>query len=231
MTKGKSYNRIVVLTTLSVYLGLVLVGATPQVLAYAATSRSFDLKTEIELKEDLDNKPENEEAENSPKEDFPILFARLLNEIKENIAAEKVSLPLPNVFSYYGEKTQTTSGSGWGTGGQSYNSFNRLIENAIYQDFLPKPFELADYIRDYKNAKAAIVITDKDFLLKLTFSKEKSDQFAEFLNNEFSSSAKTASDNLLKQLYENTKATFENNQVFIVTRLPRGSIDSLLAKN
>jgi hypothetical protein len=29
-------------------------------------------------------------------------------------------------------------------------------------------------------------------------------------------------------VYENTSVTFENNQVFIVTRLPRGSIDSLL---
>ncbi|HEX9960497.1 MAG TPA: hypothetical protein VGB00_06170, partial [Pyrinomonadaceae bacterium] len=29
----------------------------------------------------------------------------------------------------------------------------------------------------------------------------------------------------------NTEVRSENNQVFIVTRLPRGSIDSLLAKN
>jgi hypothetical protein len=33
-----------------------------------------------------------------------------------------------------------------------------------------------------------------------------------------------------KVILENTKITFENNQVFIVTRLPRGSIDSLLAQ-
>ena len=31
-----------------------------------------------------------------------------------------------------------------------------------------------------------------------------------------------------KIIYENTKVTSENNQVFIVTRLPRGSLDELL---
>jgi hypothetical protein len=51
----KNYNSIVFLT---VYFGLVLVGATPQVLAQAAMTRQFDIKTEIEFKDDLDKKPD-----------------------------------------------------------------------------------------------------------------------------------------------------------------------------
>ncbi|HVE55667.1 MAG TPA: hypothetical protein VNB22_02500, partial [Pyrinomonadaceae bacterium] len=35
---------------------------------------------------------------------------------------------------------------------------------------------------------------------------------------------------LLKFRFDNTEITFRNNQVFIVTRLPRASIDSLLAQ-
>jgi len=40
-----------------VYLGLVLVGATPQVLAQAAMTRQFNVKDEVEFKEDLDENP------------------------------------------------------------------------------------------------------------------------------------------------------------------------------
>lgn len=49
MSNRRNYNSIVFLT---VYLGLVLVGGSPQILAQAATPRLFDIKTEIEFKED-----------------------------------------------------------------------------------------------------------------------------------------------------------------------------------
>lgn len=59
MTTRKNQNSILVLATLGVYLGLVLVGATPQVLAQAAMTRQFDVKDEIEVKDDLDKKPDD----------------------------------------------------------------------------------------------------------------------------------------------------------------------------
>src|SRR6476620_5894347 len=58
--KPKNQNSILVLATLGVYLGLVLVGATPQVLAQAAMTRQFNVKDEVEFAEDLDNKPPEE---------------------------------------------------------------------------------------------------------------------------------------------------------------------------
>ena len=58
LNKGKNQNSILVLATLGVYLGLVLAGATPQVLAQAAMTRQFDVKDEVEFKDDLDNKPD-----------------------------------------------------------------------------------------------------------------------------------------------------------------------------
>jgi hypothetical protein len=63
LSNGKNHNSILFLTTLGVYLGLVLVGATPQVLAQAAMTRQFDVKDEIEVKDDLDKKPDNPFAE------------------------------------------------------------------------------------------------------------------------------------------------------------------------
>jgi hypothetical protein len=58
LSNRKNQNSIIVLATLGVYLGLVLAGATPQVLAQAAMTRQFDIKDEIEFKDDLDNKPD-----------------------------------------------------------------------------------------------------------------------------------------------------------------------------
>lgn len=58
MSKPKNQNSILVLATLGVYLGLVLVGATPQVLAQAAMTRQFNVKDEVEVKDDLDKKPD-----------------------------------------------------------------------------------------------------------------------------------------------------------------------------
>ncbi len=58
--KNQNYNSIIFLTTLSVYLGLVLVSGTPQVFAYAATTKNFEIQHEIEFKDDLDNKPESD---------------------------------------------------------------------------------------------------------------------------------------------------------------------------
>ena len=61
MSDKKKYNSIVFLTTLSVYLGLVLVGgAGSPVLAQAALTRNFDIQEEIEYKDDLDKKPDDE---------------------------------------------------------------------------------------------------------------------------------------------------------------------------
>ena len=62
MTK-KTNNSILFLTTLGVYLGLVLVGgAAPQVFAHSALTRNFELQDEIEVSDDLEKKPDNEAA-------------------------------------------------------------------------------------------------------------------------------------------------------------------------
>jgi hypothetical protein len=66
--------------------------------------------------------------------------------------------------------------------------------------------------------------------LKISFTKSNAEQFADFLNREFSFYF-SVENTLTKELYENAKVTSENNQVFIVTRLPRGSLDELLKQD
>ena len=62
MTSRGNNNSFIILTTLGVYLGLLLVGgAAPQVLAHSAMTRNFEIADEIEVKDDLDNKPDSVE--------------------------------------------------------------------------------------------------------------------------------------------------------------------------
>ena len=63
MKNTRNNNSVLILATLGVYLGLVLVGATPQVLAQAAMTRQFNVKDEIEFKEDLEKKPDRAVAD------------------------------------------------------------------------------------------------------------------------------------------------------------------------
>jgi len=61
MSKQTRYNQILFLTTLSVYMGLVLMGGASPALAQAAMAKGFELKTELEAKDDLDKKPNDKE--------------------------------------------------------------------------------------------------------------------------------------------------------------------------
>lgn len=232
MSNKNKHNSIVFLTTLC--LGLMFVGAAPQVLTFAALTRNFDVQNEVEVKDDLDNKPDGEEVESFAKDDFPALFAQLLVEIKKEVKSGNVSLPLQADFYVDGEfhKSEFSDGGAGGGGiGSTVSNQNLslLIQNAVNQKFQPKAFESADC--DNQKSKVVTIrieASDKDLSLKLSFGKSKAEQFAEFLDQDFSSSAALIKDALTKEIYENTKATSENNQVFIVTRLPRGSLDELL---
>ncbi len=223
MTSGKNYNSIVFLTTLSVYLGLVLVGGTPPVLAHAAMTRQFDIQNEIEVKDDLDKKPDDE--------DFPTLFVQFLNDIKESGKIGKIALPIQTNFRFeanffYGEMDR---GAGFGVD-SSADKYLAAIVYSFEQKLEPKAYKLADYPRFLaKDIKFNLQATDANLSLKITFGKYQAEQFAEFLNKKFAVSAISVKKVLLKQVYENTKATSENNEVFIVIRLPRGSLDAFLA--
>lgn len=64
MSSKKGQNSILLLTTLGVYLGLLMAGATPGVIAQqAALTRNFELSEEFEAKDDLDKDPQDAAAE------------------------------------------------------------------------------------------------------------------------------------------------------------------------
>ncbi len=75
----------------------------PSVLSQAALTRNFDIQEEIEVKDDLDNKPGNEEIESFSNDDFLALFVQLLHEIREEVGNGKISLPIQIEFIVDGE--------------------------------------------------------------------------------------------------------------------------------
>ena len=227
MNNRNKNNSIVFFTTLSVYLGLVLVGgATPNVLAQAALTRNFDVQEEIEVKDDLDNKPGDKEAK-----DFPAIFAQLLSEIKEAVKNGQISLPIQTDFIINAQyrMSKMCSGTRAGTDISDLN-LSGFIVDAVNKKFESKINRIADF-EDGKSEKSGnlrLEANRTDLTLKTSFTKLNAEQFAEFLNQEFSSVTISLGNTFTEEIYENTKATFEDNQVFIVTRLPRGSLDEFL---
>lgn len=229
---GKNKNsRIVFLTTLSVYLGLVLVGA-PTVLAQAATTKNFDVQTEIEIKDDLDNKPDDEK---SSEKDLPSLFIELLNELRQAVKDGKVALPLPAEFGAAGDFEIVASGIGSG-GAVGANVTDRQLEEilrgAVGTRFYRKAAALGDFGKDgYKSVRIHLSADVDDLTLRVSFTKNKAERFAKVASREFSVIAASVKHKTVKQVYENTEVIVQNNQVSIVTRLPRGSLDALFKQD
>lgn len=238
MSRSKNYNRIVFLTTLSVYLGLILVGGTAPVLAHSALTKSFDIHNEIETKDDLDNKPDDESAEIFTA-DFPKLLSEFISEIKTDSDTGRIKNPLPDIFGSQGFITLYDDSSGASSGYESNDTLGDISNNFIGSKILNATIRTADFKDSYKEnnfvgstkeAKAKIEVDKSNLVLEISFSKLKPEIFAAFLNAKYASLSKETEDRKLKKFYENTKVSSENNQVFIVTHLPRAALDEFLAR-
>lgn len=226
MSNRKNYNSIFFLT---VYLGLVLVGATPQVLAQAAMTRQFDIKSEIVIGDDLDKKPDED-----------LFLSSVVNLVKE---LDKISqkgefdwnvkdeLQIEDLSICEGEKYP------------SYLSFGSITEEAdkVIKEFAVELARKAFSERCDHNSESLdsqkldfdFALNNRDLIIKTKISGDYDIplKVKSFVNNltanlsRIKASKKATSE---KVVAENTKILTENDQVFIVTRLPRGSIDAVL---
>ncbi len=192
MTNRKNYNSILFLT---VYLGLVLVGATPQVLAHAATNSFFDIQAEWEVKDDLDNKPDDSCAELKSKTDAQ----------NNQFIADYLKLVSAALGKYPSHTTIEISG---GVEDKDFPSLEKDLSINFFQLKANKDGLLSKLNfnsgSEFRKTTSFVLAFDQS----LKFQLCKSENFPE------------------KIIFENTKITSQNNQIFIVTRLPRGSIDS-----
>ncbi len=235
MSAGKKYNRIVFLTTLSVYLGLVLVGGTAPVLAHSALTKNFDIHNEIEVKDDLDNKPENESCGNLSIADVIKLLAKYDFNLK------------PIEFSYQldFQKDQPTQLHFYRTKGEK-SLIDSLSKNVLCDinklNLLEKEnpsssvrifFSLGSIntLYSYKANKEGISAEISFKFPNIEHAKSfaaleqaKAERNRKLQNKDLADAA------VLSAIYNNTFIRNENNQVFIVTHLPRAAIDEFLAE-
>lgn len=218
MTTRKNYNSVIFLTTLSVYLGLVLVGATPQI--SAQTLRKTDEANKISVL--------------VPGEG--LIFTFDLNPlIKLSRLSANESLPVKISGKLFDSQQKFTDWKITETGGsQPFVNFLRkeffapatgnIPSDSLITKLFPKEIS-----QSVEVSKDAVAITRN-----LTFDAVKNAvEMAEIYRRmiEYAKSP-AAKKEVAGNLYlTNTEVRVENNQVFIVTRLPRGSLDALLAKD
>ena len=237
MSNRKNYNSIVFLTTLGVYLGLVLAGgATPTVLAQAALTRDFDIKNEVVLEDDLDKKPDEDLFVGS--------IANLVRELDNLSQKKQFDWNTKETFQIEGlgfcESDDSPSFLGSGSINPQVDGFLEKTAIEIARKLYKQKVSLGfwniyshgsdyDFVFDNGNLEIKIKVRNANSIV----TKNEKDVFPFFNGlNEYLTrinSSKQAAK--YKVVAENTKVTTENNQVFIVTRLPRASIDDLLAKN
>lgn len=245
MSESKNYNRMVFLTTLSVYLGLVLVGATPPVMAHAALTQRIEIQNEIESDDDLDKKPEGDEIKLSgPTGGYFDDLQDLIEDLQQLHRIEKFDLD----FDSFHVKQSEAFLCGLKTVRHAVTTSNidklnnkwlvpAITDAAVrFEDYAFLGDCLPDDNFDKKDAVGSELEISYDrtaFEFKLSIKKE-SPQKARLLSEKFYQARRTyeldEEEIIIKKIYDNTNFTFENNQVFIVTRLPRASIDALLAE-
>lgn len=232
MTNRKNQNSILFLTTLGVYLGLVLVGATPQVLAQAATAKQFSVKDEIKRRDELDNKPDNCRTPDLEK----IRELNALYPWYNDISIIQYSYLVERFLDAYANVDAFSVG--WKSVGDLkpdrtvVRTTNLIISESAIGDF-------EYHILDLGNG-----LPGKSFSFAAT--KDASGHLLSFESRDFSYDTP-----LVRYLYgsaldlyrcsdwlggdetilRHTEIKVEGTSLIITTRLPRGSLDSLLASD
>lgn len=241
---GRKNNSILFLTTLGVYFGLILVGgAAPQVFAHGALTRSFELQDEIEINDDLDKKPDNETATLSLSiktylEDVEY-FLGALRRLRENgkfdfsndafevtqstllpcVAANNVGSYTANTFDLKNEQLRP-----------SLERFSKLLTDGYsLADCLPqsrfdgKEATSSRFTFKYDAAGLAVHVSVQKA------SPEIAKKLSGDLVTEFAKFTPTSGELARRKIFENTSFKSKNDQVSVVTRLPRADLDPLLA--
>ncbi len=250
MSIHKTQNPILVIATLGVYFGLILAGATPQVLANAAMTRQFDVNDEIEVKDDLDKKPDDCSDGMSEQAKQLLNLSVLSRGVIGYVTDIQQLVRIGKLGRNEGIKLSFKKKSFGGIGEVSYErtSQNRWFELAASENLnaitdLLCPWSGCKYYRydpdsdkDASITNVLFTLDGQDLVIKITTEQKDSadaGKLASIYQETFKIGGCSDDYATLEEqtVYKNTKVSSSNNQVLIVTRLPRGSLDSLLATN
>lgn len=236
---------MLVLATLGVYIGLVLVGAAPQVLANAAMTRQFNVKDEIEFNDELDNQPDNERSPVSTSvqvyledvEYFLAGLARLNARGSFDLAkdtfdvAQTTMLPCVdgNMAGRY-TPIRFDSSSEKSRSALEYFSRGMTYGYSLGDCLVNGEFSGVTAVDSRFNFK----LDDNDFLVNVAVKKgspQSAIEMQRLLESTLKRFAAADTVSLRQKIVENTSFQVQNDQVFIVTRLPRAGLETLLGKS
>ena len=245
MSSRKTQNSILFVTTLGVYLGLLVVGgAAPQVFAHSATTRHFEITDEFEIKDDLDKNPDDERSPvNVSIENYledVELFISSLQELRKRGLFD----PAGGTFEV-GQSTQLPCVTANKIGSYTVAAFATNSEPARktlewFSKRLTDGYSLGDCLpndrygsKETHDSKFKLKLDRDQFSVEVVVRKASTREagiLASDLQNTFRK-VKIASANVARlRIYESTSFRAENDQVFVITRLPRADLESLLSK-
>ncbi len=223
----------------------MLVGATPQVLAQAATAKQFNVKDEVEVKDDLDKNPKSvdeldQDAEVVKNLKVAEAIANFISDLRKLKRIGKLSANEDSIFSHkiwnedY-DSIQSTSINSDISNPWLRTAVDQLISSAENGSVSSISDRIADCDKKpCREWRVEVVTKANDFSFAFVFKKispEAARLAAERFAEVYVGKRVALKNSINLPVYENTKVTSENNQVLIVTRLPRAGLDSLLAKD
>jgi hypothetical protein len=233
------------LTTLGVYLGLLVVGgAAPQALAHSATTRNFEITDEIEVKDDLDNKPDDERTP------VHMSLGNYFHDLEDFIGAlrgfqqRKMFDPSRDTF-LVGQSNQLPCVAANRVGSYTVKEFatsHAAIRKSL--EWLSKQltdgYSLGDCVpndrlgsKETHNSNFQFELDDEAFKVEVSVKKSSAES-AKLLVTDLQNThkkTKAVSPSLVRaRLYQTTTFRAENDQVFVLTRLPRADLVSLFAE-
>jgi hypothetical protein len=242
MGRTGNKNSIIVLATLGVYLGLILCGATPQVLASAAMTRQFDVKDEIDLTDEFDSIPDDERSPVSTSvgvyvedlEHFLSTLSRLRSQGEFDPAVDTFSVAqntlLPclrsNKIGRYTPIRFIASSE------SSRPALEFLSREMVYGYSLGDCLENSEF-GDVTavDSRFSVELDSKAFSVTVTV-KKGSPREASDLVRDLESSRRLYStrqnSGIRDAVLRNTRFTIVGSQVLVVTRLPRAGLASLI---
>lgn len=244
MKNSKTQNSFLVLATLGVYLGLVLVGATP-VLGHAATTRVFEITDEIEIKDDLDRKPDDKRSPldisignyYADLEYFIESLERLQRSGKFDLAADTFEVSqatvLPcvagnNIGSYTAENFFTSNSS---LRPALEFTGKRVTDGYAFADCTPSDKFVG---QEATHSKFVLKLTADGLSLEISAVKRSAadaDSFLKELNAAWDQFRARAKEPAPKCISDGTVLSISGTKILVVTRLPRAGLAALLSKD
>ncbi|HNU07969.1 MAG TPA: hypothetical protein PKO33_09400 [Pyrinomonadaceae bacterium] len=224
MANCKAHNSILFLTTLSVYLGLVLVGGSPSVMAHAALTQKLEIAHDFEAEDDLDKKPDDEAGIS----DYAAVCWQIARFAVEFTEANRDKFP-DGAYSYdysviNDPNSQLLLKSANGKSGVIWGGFARpLVELNETIPWFAEPMS--------EKFRVAVSIDNAEVNIRTSFNRNAADlePTAAFYNQIIQRRA--VENTTLRPVYLNTEVSHQTNRLIVVTRLPRASIDEALPKS